>query len=94
MALEDKSMIELEAETQRMVSDSISKMEVAISEWDSAKKKPDDLSDVVEGIRRFHELLSAWERKSLAGSRDTASIRKRLARFTEICAEIESSGLF
>ncbi len=86
--------MELETETQRMVSSSIAKMEVAISEWNSAKKKPDDLAETVACLQRFYSLLSEWERESLSGSRDTASVQKRLRRFAEICRSMESSGLF
>lgn len=94
MALESgKTPLELETETQKVVSASISKIEVALSEWDSARKKPGDLESQVAKLRRFCELLSGWERDSLMGSRDTASAQKRLRRFTEICREIESSGV-
>jgi len=84
---------ELEAQTQRLVSISLSKMEVAISEWDSAKHKPEGFSSQVESLRRFHRLLSDWERESLKGGRGTGSALKRLRRFSEICREIEKSGL-
>ncbi|MFH0885433.1 MAG: hypothetical protein V1861_07025 [Candidatus Micrarchaeota archaeon] len=90
----EKTPLELEAETQKVVSASISKIEVALSEWDSAKKKPDDLNNQVACLRRFYGLLTKWEKNSLSGSKDTASAQKRLRRFAEICTEIESSGMF
>jgi len=88
-----KTPQELEAETQKIVSASISKMEVALSEWDSAKKRPDDLAGQVAHLRRFYKLLTKWERDSLKGGKDLASVQKRLRRFMEICGEIEFSGM-
>ncbi len=93
MESDDKTLLELESETQRVVSKSISKIEVALSEWDSAKKKPDDLEGKVAYLRRFYELLTGWERDSLTGSKDTASAQKRLRRFAEICRDIESARM-
>lgn len=88
-----KTPQELEADTQKVVSASISKIEVALTEWDSARRKPEDLRGQVAQLRRFCTLLSSWEKASLSGSRDTASAQKRLRRFFEICRKIESSGV-
>jgi uncharacterized protein (DUF2461 family) len=93
--LEDNSLIGLEAETQKKVGDSLSKIGVALSEWDAAKKKPRDLEKQVRHLRRFYGLLSDWEEESLKGSRrrDTVSAAERLRRFVDICREIEAAGI-
>jgi hypothetical protein len=93
LASNEKTPLELEADTQKVVSSSISKLEVALSEWDSARKKPEDLTGKVAYLRRFYGLLTKWEKNSLSGSKDTASAQKRLRRFAEICHDIESAGM-
>ncbi len=84
---------ELEADTQQKVSDSISKIEVALAEWDGAKKKPKQLAKRIEYLRKSHQLLSAWAMESLKGKRDFPSTVDRLRRFTELCQKIDSKGL-
>ncbi len=85
--------LRVEEETRQKVSDSLSRIEVALSEWDLAKRKPKGLEGRISYLRRFHGLLSRWEKDSLKGRRDGASVRERLRRFMEICRGIESSGM-
>ena len=93
MSGDNSALSGLEAETHRLVSMSISKMEVAIAEWDASKRKPEGLSQQMKDIRRFHRILSEWERDSLKGARDVKGAARRLRRFSEICRDIEKSGL-
>ncbi len=88
-----KGPLRLEEETQKIVSDSLSKIEAAISEWDSSKDKPADLKGQVRSLRRFHGLLSAWARDSQKGPKDEASATMRLRRFYEICSKIDDAGM-
>ncbi len=85
--------LELEEETRKLVSGAISKMDTALSEWDAAKKKPRELEGRVRAIRRFHSLLSGWERESLKGGRGRDSAEGRLRKFVAICREMEEAGL-
>ncbi|MFH0885439.1 MAG: hypothetical protein V1861_07055 [Candidatus Micrarchaeota archaeon] len=80
---------ELEAETRMKVSESISKIEVALSEWNAAKRKPKKLQKRIEYLQSSYKLLSDWEKDSLKGRRDLPSSVKRLKRFTEICDRLE-----
>lgn len=81
--------VELETETQRKVSDSLSKIEVALADWESCRKRPKELGDRIKRLRMSHELLSAWEKESLKGKKDMASTVKRLRGFTEVCARLK-----
>lgn len=80
---------ELESETQHKVSVSLSKIEVALSEWNAAKKKPKKLEKRIEYLRLSHSLLSGWARESLRGKRDSESTIDRLARFIELCDALD-----
>ncbi len=84
---------ELESETRRMVSISLSKLEIALSEWDAAKQKPRDLEGEVAALRHFHGMLSGWEKESLKGAPGTKAALLRLRRFSEICRKMELSGV-
>jgi hypothetical protein len=79
----------LEAETQKKVSDSLSKIEVALSYWDAAKKKPRRLARRIAYLKMSYELLSSWEKESLKGSRDFAAVLSRLGKFADICDRLE-----
>jgi len=91
-AMEDlmEKTFELESETRMKVSESISKIEVALSEWDAAKRKPKKLEKRIEYLQLSHKLLSGWAKESLKGKKDLQSAVDRLARFTEICDTLES----
>ncbi|MEW6036253.1 MAG: hypothetical protein AB1529_06580 [Candidatus Micrarchaeota archaeon] len=79
----------LEAETQKKVSDSLSKIEAALAYWDAAKKKPRRLVRRIAYLKMSHELLSGWEKESLKGSRDFSSVLTRLGKFADICERLE-----
>jgi hypothetical protein len=89
MAGIDTKAIELEFETRLKVSDSLSKIEVALSEWDAAKKKPKRLEKRIEYLRLSHTMLSGWARDSLKGKKDQESTISRLARFIELCDALD-----
>jgi hypothetical protein len=84
----DSLDLELEADTLRRVSSSISAIEAALAEWE-ASKKPEFLEEDTEFLRMSHGLLSAWCRESLTGSRDPRSARERLRRFADMCRKID-----
>jgi hypothetical protein len=81
----------LETETREKVSDSISKIEVALSEWGAAKRKPKKLEKRIEYLQLSHRLLSSWARESLRGKKDFQASVDRLRQFTEICDTLEKS---
>ncbi len=81
--------IELEEETQYRVSDSLSKIEVALADWEACQKKPKGSEGRVERLRASHALLSEWEKKSLRGKKDFVSTIRRLQNFTEICTMLK-----
>lgn len=85
--------LELEEETRKLVSGAISKIDIALSEWDASKNKPSELARKVRELRRFHALLSGWERESLRGGRGRDSAEGRLRKFVAICREMEEAGL-
>lgn len=82
---DESEAFELEADTQRKVSSSLSKIEVALSEWDSAKTKPPGLEPRIAYLRMSLEELSAWEIESLSGAKTEKASLERLRRFTELC---------
>jgi len=86
--LETKAF-ELESETKLKVSESISKIEVALTEWETAKKKPKKLEKRIEYLRMSHTLLSGWARESLKGKKDINSTLFRLQRFTKLCGTLD-----
>ncbi len=83
--------LELEAETRMKVSDSISKIEVALSEWDAAKRKPKKLEKRIEYLQLSHGLLSSWAKESLKGKKDQESTLSRLQGFTELCDTLDKA---
>lgn len=84
----EANAFELEEETREKVSHSLSKIEVALADWEACKKKPAGLEGKVKVLRASYELLSEWEKKSLKGRKDFISTVKRLRGFTEICAKL------
>jgi hypothetical protein len=82
----------LEAETRSMVSSALSKIEVALAEWDNAKEKPPEYAGKIEYFRRVHAALAGWMKASLLGSRDRESVIARLARFAQISRELSFPG--
>jgi hypothetical protein len=91
MARTETNAFELESETRLKVSESLSKIEVALSEWDSARKKPKKLENRIEYLRLSHTLLSGWARDSLRGKKDEGSTISRLARFIELCDALDAA---
>lgn len=86
----DARAIELEGETLTKVSDSLSKIEVALSDWDSAKRKPKALAPRIIFLRFAHKQLSAWAAASLKGKRDLASRARRFQDFISLCRKLEA----
>ncbi len=84
----EKAM-ELETETIGKVSESLGKIEVALSEWEAAKRKPKRLEKRIAYLQLSRQLLSAWARDSLKGRRDPGSVLSRLRKFTEICDRLK-----
>lgn len=92
MAIDAEKTLELEEETLLKVSDSISKIEVALSEWNAAGKKPKKLEKRIAYLIYSHKLLSGWAKESLKGKRDPRSSLLRLQKFADMCDELERKG--
>jgi hypothetical protein len=82
-------LLDLEDITRNKVSHSLSKLEIAISEWDGAKKKPANLEPRMRFIRKTHLVLSEWLKASLSGENKPSEAKERLADFTRICLLLE-----
>jgi hypothetical protein len=78
----------LESETLEKVSESISKIEVALADWDALERQPEELSKRMGFLKETHRILSAWARETLQGKKDFDSVTKRLDRFRQICKKI------
>ena len=83
--------VELEAETQQKVSSAISAIEVALSEYDAAGKKPQKLEKRVLFLRATHAMLTEWEKESLSGKKDVRSRLVRLSAFSTLCQRLSSN---
>lgn len=83
----------LEAEIQRKVSHSISKIEVALAEWDAAKKKPEAIAEKIDHLRFLYKLLCIWEQDSLGGEKELPSVMERLKKYVEICKKIDEYNM-
>ena len=80
--------LELEIETRRAVSKTISRIEVALADWDALKRRPRRLSGRMEYLRKTHRTLSKWTKESLKGRKDLESVSQRLRAFRDICEEL------
>ena len=80
--------IELEKRTREEVSASLSRIEVALADWENTSNKPKDLEAKVEFLKKSHMLLSDWMKKSLKGDKESAGIR--LQNFSSICKELRA----
>jgi|WetSurMetagenome_2_1015567.scaffolds.fasta_scaffold163053_2 hypothetical protein len=89
---EPEHYLEMEDETRHRVSGTLSKIEIALSEWDSAKDKPLEFADRIEYLRRMHNLLLQWMQNSLKGSQDPESAYLRLKAFTGLCHMFDFPG--
>lgn len=83
-----EKIIKLEMETRQKVSASISAIEVALTEWDTANKKPLKLAKKIESLRAAYDLLTSWEIESLKGKNELATVLQRLRRFNEMCEKL------
>jgi hypothetical protein len=82
---EPEHYLRIEDEARQKVSCTLSKIEVALSEWDGAKDKPPEYADRIEYLRRIHDVLLGWARESLTGAKDASSVYLRIQAFTRIC---------
>jgi hypothetical protein len=82
---------ELEEQAREKVSDSLSAIEVALSEWEAAKSKPNSLAGRISYLKISYKLLSYWERESLKGKKDDTSVIKRMRSFTAMCEKLETA---
>jgi hypothetical protein len=80
----------LETQTQEKVSDSLSKIEVALADWEAARKKPKVLARRMEYLALSRAVLSGWMKDSLLGRKDPRSAAERLRRFSAICRRLDS----
>jgi len=85
---EDFDVEAAEKETISRVNKTLSAIEKAVAAWDASKEKPVALKLKIMHLKRFHSMLSSWERKMLmaVSKHETMSRRVLLLReFTEIC---------
>jgi len=82
-----------EAMVQQKISDFLSKTEVALTDWEAAKKKPEDMEKEIKALRLSHQLFSNWLKKSLKGKKDGFSACGRLLEYSGICVTIERARL-
>lgn len=80
-----------EIKTIEVASQMIRVLEDAISKWEGAKEKPDELRAQFEDYGRFHAELSDWEEKILKSRAkkeelDFFARMDRLLAFSRICA--------
>ncbi len=80
---------EFEELAREKVSESLSAIEVALSEWEASKTKPKVLAGRIRYLRSSYELLSGWEKESLRGNRDRESTLARIERFVAMCGRLE-----
>jgi len=85
---------EYEREVQRKVNKALSKIEVAIAQWDMSAEKPEELAQQIEALKSFHYYFSEWERISVMGcsaNPDAASTAERLEQFADLCDEFRGA---
>jgi len=87
----EEDTYQLEAETRQKVSSAMSTIEVAISEYESVKKKTPELDKRVLFLRMTYDLLIRWEKDSLMGKKDLRSSIIRLKSFSKICQMLSDS---
>jgi len=78
---------DLEELTREKVSSTLSAIDVAITSYDAAKKKPPALKPRVERLKKIKGALEKWEKESLLNARtkDINASIERLTKFTQIC---------
>jgi len=82
-------LVPTEQETLHRVNKTLSAIEKAVSVWDASAEKSPALRPRVEHLRKFHTVLTAWEKKMLISISRSESRKKRVAllrEFTEICS--------
>jgi hypothetical protein len=84
-----KELMLFEATVQQAVSNSLSKTEVALADWDAAKKKPEGMERNITVLKLSHQLFSGWLNKSLKGRKDGVSACGRLLEYSKICETLE-----
>ncbi len=81
-------LVVLEMNTREKLSRSLSKIEIALADWDQSEEKPKKFMKKIAYLKKSHALFSNWMKKSLKGKKDSTSSRLRLQEFTEICREL------
>ncbi len=81
-------LVVLEMHTREKLSKSLSKIEIALADWDQSETKPKKFLKKITYLKKSHRLFSSWMKKSLKGKKDSTSSRLRLKEFTEICREL------
>jgi hypothetical protein len=87
---EEPRLSEFEEQARGKVSESISAIEVALSEWESAKAKPEPLAIRIRYLKMSHQMMSDWAKESLKGKTDASSVKARIKRFISMCRKLES----
>lgn len=79
----------LEKKARNLASQSISKIEIALADWEQSKK-PKELTEKIKYLKKAHKLFSNWMKKSLKGKKDHASAQIRLKMFSDICYQLRT----
>lgn len=85
---------EYEREVQRKVNKALSKIEVALAQWEMSAEKPEELAQQIEMLRSFYHYFSEWERMSVIGcsqNPDVESTAGRLEHFADLCDEFRGA---
>jgi hypothetical protein len=77
----------LEEQTISRVERTVRALGDFLARWDSSESKPDSMFPEVVKIRKFHDLLSEWQKDALSarGKGDEKSRLKRLRDFVVLC---------
>lgn len=77
----------LEEQTISRVERTIRTLGEFLARWDSSESKPDSMFPEVVKIRKFHDLLSEWQKDAVSsrGKGDEKSRVKRLRDFVVLC---------
>ena len=84
----DEELDEIESDTLRNAAKTVSAIEDAVSVWNAAMVKPDDMASTLERLKKFRAALMKWglECGKLRASRAGKQTRiDMLHRFVEIC---------
>ena len=82
-----KKIQEMEQRLQGKVSCCLSRLEIVLAKWESAKNKPAEVGKKIKVFKKCHSELSGWLNESVRGSFSGAP--ERLERFIKIMENVK-----